>query len=217
MNHLREITGLLPRLLAAAAPAILLSLLACQLAAAEPESKPKPALKEKIESPSPNGKYALRIMYDEAMNEELSAVPDDKDHVDPNAIHSVDIVSLPGKEIMHDFKDVFRSGEGGTKLLWSSDSKWCAVYDSGPRIGYTTVLHLAGDKFKLAHKPDDLNVPGDGDVRNEYIEPKRWVKPGVLELSVNRIYRGDEPSKAIIGFTASFDGKGGWKVLKKKR
>jgi hypothetical protein len=217
MKHRREITGLLPRPLAAAAAAILLSLLACQLPAAEPENKPTRALTEKIESQSPNGKYALRIMYDEAMNEELSAAPDDKDHVDPNAIHSLAIVSLPGKEIMHDFQDVFRSGEGGTKLLWSSDSKWCAIYDSGPRLGYTTVLHLAGDKFVLAHKPDDLNVPADGNVRNEYIEAIRWVKPGVLELSVNRIYRGDEPSKAITGFTASFDGKGGWKVLKKKR
>ena len=181
------------------------------------DDKPRAALAEKIESPSPNGKYALRIMYDEARNEELSTAPDDKGHVDPNAIHSVAIVSLPGKEIVNDFADVFRSGEGGTKLLWSSDSKWCAVYDSGPRIGYTSVLHLAGDKFKLAHKPDDLNVPADGDVRNEYIEPIRWVKPGVLELSVQRIYRRDEPSKPITGFTASFDGKGTWKVLKKKR
>ena len=60
-------------------------------------------------------------------------------------------------------------------------------------------------------------MPSKGDVRNEYIEPVRWVKPGVLELSVQRIYRGDEPSGDTTGFTASFDGKSKWKVLKKKR
>ena len=45
----------------------------------------------------------------------------------------------------------------------------------------------------------------------------RWLKPGVLELSVERVYRGKEPTDDVTGFTASFDGKSKWKVLKKKR
>ena len=207
---------------AAAATAILLCLLASQLAAAEPEEDPKPELTEKIRFPSPNGKYALRIMYDAELNEQMTPHnPRENDGIFSNAMHELAIVSLPGKEIMQDLTEsVFANGNNfaGLTLLWSSDSKWCAFFYAFPRIGYTSVHHLAGDKFQLAHEPDDLNIPSKGDVRNEYITPIRWVKPGVLELSVERIYRdGDEPSGDTTGFTASFDGKGKWKVLKKKR
>ena len=207
---------------ATAAAAILLTLLPSQLPAAEEEEDPQPELTEQIRFASPDRKYALRIMYDAALNEKMTPHnPRENDGIFSNAMHALAIVSLPEKEIMQDLTEsVFESGNNfaGLTLLWSSDSKWCAFYHRFPRTGYTSVYHVTGDKFQLAHKPDDLNVPTKGDVRNEYVEPIRWVKPGVLQLSIERIYRSDdEPSGDTTGFTASFDGRGKWKVLKKKR
>ena len=245
MTETRKITRRRARPAAAVVAAILLALLASQLPAAEPEDEPKPELTEKISSPSPNGEYALRIMYDAALNEgmtarnppengasgeerdmdeagegEASGEGEHNDGIVSHAIHGLAIVSLPGKEVLQELTEsVFESGNTfyDLTLLWSSDSNWCAFYHRFPRTAYTSVYHLAGDKFRLAHKPDDLNIPTKGDVRNEYILPIRWVKPGVLELSVERIYRGDEPRGDTTGFTASFDGEGKWKVLKRKR
>ena len=253
MTQTHELSGLrIPPVIAAAA-ALLLAVLASQLPAAEPEpspaaspeDSPKPALTEQISSPSPDGKYALRIMYDAALNEKMTAddppeneasgEPSDtaeadnaeasgegerSDKIDSLTIHGLAIISLPGKQIMEDLtKSVFDVGNTfyGPQLLWSSDSRWCAFYLAFPRLGYTNVYHLRGDKFKLAHKPDELEVPAKAPTRISYIIPERWVKPGVLELSVERTYRREEPSDDISGFTASFDGKGKWKVLKKKR
>ena len=220
MSQTREIT---PRTcpVAAVATAILLALLAQPSPAAEPEEEPKPELTAKISFPSPDGKYALRIMYDAALNENMAAHNSPENGgIFSNAMHELAIVSLPGEEIAQDLTETtFQDGNNfeGLRLLWSSDSKWCAFYHRFPRIGYTSVFHLAGDKFKLAHKPYDLGIASKGDVRNEHIEPVRWVKPGVLELSIERIYDSDEPSGDTTAFTASFDGKGKWKVLKKKQ
>ena len=207
---------------AAAAATLLISLAnASSAAEAELEENPKPELTEKISFPSPDGKYALRIMYDAALNEQMTPHnPRENDGIFSNAMQELAIVSLPGKKIMQDLTEsAFANGNNfeGLRLLWSSDSKWCAFYHRFPRIGYTSVYHLAGDKFKLAHKPYDLGIDTKGDVRREFIEPIRWAKPGVLELSIERIYDGDEPSGDTTGFTASFDGQGKWKVLKKKR
>ena len=228
MSQTCEITGLRTRPVAAAVAAILLALTATSFAEvapsatpAEPEDEPTPELTEDIRFRSPNGKYALRIMYDAALNEKMTPHNQpENDGIFSLAMHRLAIVSLPGKEIMQDLTDsVFDSGNNfaGLTLMWSTDSKWCAFYHRFPRIGYTSVYHRAGDRFNLAHKPDELDVPSKGDVRNEYIAPERWVKPGVLELSVERIYRDHDEDDDVIGFTASFDGKGKWKVLKKKR
>src|SRR4051812_19292958 len=182
-----------------------------------PEASPTPALAEKIQNKSPDGKYALRIGYDSSMTE---ATSEPEKEIDSTAIQAIAIVSLPGKEVVRDLTDDVTSGGNNfdsLKLLWSSDSKWCALYFSFPRVGYTSVFHLDGGKWELAHKPDELNVPTKDDVRNEHIAPVRWIKPGILELSVERIYRGEAEGDGLTGFTASFDGKGKFKILKKKR
>ncbi len=194
--------------------------------AAPPEFKPESTprdLSEKIQNTSPNGKYALRIGYDRALNEQmLPKNPPPEGGIFSETIEGMAIVSLPGKEILQDMtKTVAASGNNFSdiKLLWADDSKWCAFYYAFPRTGYTTVFHLKGEKFELAHPPHELNVPTDDSVRNEYIAPVRWVKPGVLELSVERVLRGDaeEAGDGVTGFIARFDGKGKWKLVKKKR
>ena len=204
----------------ALAVAVLLTVLASPLLAAEPEeAEPKPELKDEIRFRSPDGKYGLRITYDRALNDLMTGKnPESNDGIFSETMSKIAIVSVPEGEVMHDMSDdVFSGGNhfDGLKLLWSADSKWCAFYFAFPRVGYTSVFHLAGDKFKLAHKPNGLNMPSKGSVRYERIEPVRWVKPGELELSLERIYRGEDPDDDSAGFTASFDGKGKWKMLKK--
>jgi hypothetical protein len=185
------------------------------------DTEKPPILTEKIQNTSPDGKYALLISYDRALNElMLPKNPAPEGGIFSETMHALAIVSLPAKKTLRDLtEDVFSGGNhfNGLMLLWSSDSKWCALFFAFPRIGYTSVFHFEGGKFQRAHPPDELNVPTKDNVRNEYIAPVRWVKPGVLELSVERVLRGDAEGDGVIGFTASFHGKGKFKILKKKR
>jgi hypothetical protein len=103
-------------------------------------------------------------------------------------------------------------------LVWSPDSEWCAFYWSFPRVGYTTVYNLRGDKFVELNKPDELRVDVGGDVRNEYIRPIKWTKPGVLVLEQLSIFRGGETDDAKLQLVAGLDSKTGkFKVLSKKK
>jgi len=168
-------------------------------AAAESEPEATPVLSEKIRDTSPDGKYALRITYDRALNETmLPRNTPPAGGIFSQTIDSMAIVSLPDKEIAYDLTDALEGGNEFTGLtfIWSADSKWCAFYFTYPRVGYTNVFHLRGEKFKRAHDRHAL----------ENMTPARWVRPGVLELGVE-----DSP-----GFTATFDGKGKFKLVKKK-
>ena len=68
-------------------------------------------------------------------------------------------------------------------LLWSADSKWCAFYYAQPRVGYTGVFRLSGSEFKAVNRPEELVATNKGDVRNEYIKPTKWLKPGSFSWS----------------------------------
>jgi hypothetical protein len=55
-----------------------------------------------------------------------------------------------------------------------------------------------------------------GDVRNEYIKPTKWVKPGVLDLEQYDILRGEDASDVKLQLTAGVkNGKFG--VLSQKK
>ena len=186
---------------------------------AQEEEKP-PALAEKILETSPDGKFAMRIKYDKSLNDKMLSGNNPKPEHDifSLAISMIELVSLPEKEAVATLFDSEKEGNNfGVTLLWSSDSKWCAFFLSYPRTGYTTVYHLRGKKFEAANKPEDLSPPTKGDVRHEHITPKRWVKPGTLELSVERVFRGDNEGDGVTGFIARFDGKGKFQILKKLR
>jgi hypothetical protein len=200
-------------------PILALSLLLGSTVPAQEDNK-EPA--EEIRAKSPDGKFALRLGYDRELNEQMLRAdnPQPDQGIYSETIASLAIVSLPDKKIVHDLtKNVLSGGNnfGGLTLLWSSDSKWCALYFSFPRTGYTSVYHLEGGKFVLAHPPDELNVDTKDHVRNEHISPVRWVKPGVLQLSVERILRGDDEGDGIIGFTARFDGKGKFQIIAREK
>ena len=90
-------------------------------------------------------------------------------------------------------------------LIWSKDSNWFAYpLASGSRVTDTYVYHRSGDHYTQL-KTEELRVDAKADVRNEYVRPNRWLKPGVLLLEQHDIFRGGEGEDATYRFTARFD------------
>jgi len=166
----------------------------------------------KVRSVSPDKKFAMQIVCD--------GTPPDAEKIDSGLIKAITLVSLPDKKEVarllpeEDVQTTF----SGIKLLWSADSKWCAFYYAQPRIGYTSVLHLAGEKFDLVVNPVDLRIPfpKNAEIRNEYISPVKWTKPGELVLDQMGIFRGGS-GDSDRKFTAVFDaGAKKFSVVSKK-
>lgn len=166
---------------------------------------------ETIRDVSPGGKFAVRIS--------CSRQPEDAENIDPNSIRAIEIVSLPAKEVVGTLLVGTAPSEhiyDGFHVVWSSDSKWCAFFSMmSPREGDTAVYHLQGDKF-VPLDTEKMSVDVKGDVRNEYIEPMRWVKPGTLLLKQHTIFRGDA-GDSTIQFTVRFDENGKFHVVSKKK
>jgi hypothetical protein len=153
-----------------------------------------------IRNISPDKKFAMAITCD--------GTPADPDNIDSALIKSISLVSMPGKKVVAKLlpdEDVQTHFED-MKLLWSSDSKWCAFYYAQPRIGYTSVLHLSGDKFVLIVRPMDLRIPypKNASVRREFISPVKWNKPGELVLNQDAIMHNNAED-SDRDFTAVFD------------
>jgi hypothetical protein len=159
---------------------------------------------EVIRHISPDKKFAMRILCD--------SKPADPANIDADSVKAVDIVSLPGKEVVG--KLPF-GGYDGLNLVWSGDSKWCAFYSmSGTRQGETSVHRLQGEKF-VQLETGDMSVEVKGDTRNQYVEPARWLKPGTLVLKQFTIFRDGE-SSSTIDFTVRFDESGQFHVISKR-
>jgi hypothetical protein len=139
--------------------------------------------------------------------------PVDPENIEASSVKTIELVRLPGKEVVGSLS----AGEyDGFRLIWSSDSKWCAFYSmSGPRVGDTSVYRWQGDKF-VQLETDEMSVPVKGDARNQYIEPVRWSQPGMLVLKQYTIFRGGA-GDSTIQFTARFDDKGKFHVVSKKK
>jgi hypothetical protein len=154
---------------------------------------------------SPDKKFAVRVL--------CHHTPKDPSNLDADNIKALDLISLPGKEVVG---SLTYGGYDGFKLLWASDSKWCAFYSmSGTRQGETSVYRLQGDKF-VQLETGEMEVPVKGDVRNQYLEPLRWLKkPGTLVLSQFTIFRGTGDS--TIELTVRFDGNGKFHVISKRK
>jgi hypothetical protein len=160
---------------------------------------------QKITDRSPDQAYAVRIT--------CSSEPDDPKNIDPGNISAIDLVSMPAK------KTVLTLGVPNTgqfKAIWSSDSKWFAYYLSeGPRVGYTHVCRFHTGTFaEIA--TDNLRVEVKGDVRNEYVQPVRWSKPGTLVFEQFCIFRGEGPLDDRLEATAVFSEDGKFRIVKKK-
>ena len=186
---------------------ILVGVLCCLVFAAASIVAQETPKFEKIRDVSPDKKFAARIS--------CSSEPEDPENIDSSLITAIDIVSLPAKEVVVSLG----SGEGleNFKLVWSSDSKWFAFpFSEGHRVTETNVYNLHGNKFK-ALKTEDLRADVKGDVRNEYIKPLRWVKPGTLLLEQFDIFRGGNSDDATFQFTVRFEKDGKFHVIGKKK
>src|SRR5713101_4220497 len=79
-------------------------------------------------------------------------------------------------------------------------------------------LRQQGNKFVEVIKPEELRVDVKGDVRNEYVRPIRWTRPGVLLLEQLSIFRGGEIDDAKFQLRAGLDPTTGkFKVISKKK
>jgi hypothetical protein len=157
---------------------------------------------------SPDKKLAVRIGYDPSL------LPENGEEIPPEAIRKLELIAMPSEEVVLDFSDE----EGGLqgKVIWSQDSKWFAyALKLGQRVTETHVCHRSGDRFE-ALKTEHLEVDPGADVRNEYVTPLRWVKPGTLVLEQFSIFRG-AAGDAKIQFTVRFDEHGKFHVIGKKK
>ncbi len=196
------------------------------LALSQPITAQESLPAEKIRDISPDQKFAMRISYDADSNKQLiESGKADSAKIFSETIKSIELVTLPARDKV---LELLPSDDGGTNydnvtLLWSADSNWYAFYYNQPRVGYTSVYHRAGDKFTPVNKPDELVVDAtkglkDADVRNEYVQPLRWTKPGVLLLDQLSIFRGGEIDDAKLQLTAGLDPKTGkFQVVSKKK
>ncbi len=145
------------------------ALFAWFLALNQPIDAQEPSKFEKIRDTSPDGKFAVRIS--------CSSEPEDPNNIDSSLITGVELISLSSKKIVMDLQNYDGSA---ARVIWSPDSNWLAFSSSsGPRVSDTYVYHRSGDDFS-EFKTENLQVDVKGDVRNEYVRPIRWAKPGVL-------------------------------------
>ncbi|SRR6266540_5885357 len=176
----------------------------------EPEGSPTG---EKIRDISPNKKFAMRILY------EADIVQEDPEKISSETIKAIELVSHPSKKVVAQLlpSDDVGAHYENIRLVWSPDSKWCAFYYNSPRVGYTSVYrHQRADKFVSVTKPEDLSVHVEGDVRNEYIRPLRWARPGVLLLEQLSLFQGGDEVEYQL--TAGLDPKAGkFGILSKKK
>ena len=180
-------------------------LLACLLILTQANYAEESAKFEKIRDISPNKKFAMRILCD--------AEPKDPENIDPSSIKAVEIVSLPAKEVVGSLADGIIYD--GFSLVWSKDSQWCAFHSSsGSRVSETSAYNLQDGKF-VAANAEELRIDVKGDIRNEYIKPLRWLKPGILLLEQLSMFRGG--GESTVQFTVRFDGHGKFQVISKKK
>src|SRR6266496_1355592 len=185
------------------------ALFAWFLALNQPIDAQESAKFEKIRDTSPDKKFAMRIS--------CSAEPEDPNNIDSSLITAVELVSLPSKK---NVMNLPQNNEGGVvDLIWSRDSNWFAFsLSGGPRVTDTYVYHRSGDDFVAMGGEEEVAADVEGDVRNEYVRPSRWVKPGVLLLEEYVIFRGGDGKDATYQFTARFDEKTGkFRIISKEK
>jgi len=171
-----------------------------------PKVEHPPAKFEKIRDISPDGNYALRIS--------CSSEPEDPNNIDSSLITAAELVSLPSKKILIELQ---RNDDRAAHLIWSPDSKWFALSVSrGYRVADTDVYHRLGDNF-IQLETQELRDHVQGDVKNEYVNPVRWVKPGALELDQSDVFRDGNGKNLNHRFTAMFDEKTGKFQINSKR
>ena len=155
-----------------------------------------------FKSPSPNGRYALR----------LTPLPEEEV---PRA--KADLVEKATGKVVLDLDTANANQLDGTVLVWSADSKWVAYGTREAKGGETSVYVSNGSDFELVELPDDLPQPAikflkaeKGGAKNYggATKPLRWLKPGELELSSDQVMVARESGRTYTGvvkFTVVID------------
>lgn len=181
------------------------------------------APKEKLLAQSPDGRFALRIVYSEGTD---MVSP----WLNPELIRLAEIVTLPAKVTAVSIAEVpeGESRSAGPEILWSADSKWFVFTGLGEGFRDTNILifRLAGGKF--------VDVPVDGltaeatppkgatdDLRAEFVKPIRWVQPGALLFRQDSNFRvkSENASGAVSQeITSAFsEAKNAFQVVSRKK
>jgi hypothetical protein len=162
---------------------------------------------ELIRDVSPDKSFAALIL--------CTSQPENSDNIDPGLLQKAELVALPSKTVVMELPQDYSNNV--PKLIWAPGSTWLAFgLSSGPRVTDTYVYYRSSASF-TEFKADSLQVDVHGDVRNEYVEPISWVKPGVLVLEQHDIFRG-HGRDATRRFTAAFDkATGTFRIISKKK
>jgi hypothetical protein len=153
----------------------------------------------KIKCPSPDGRFALRIVNGE----------------------KAELIEQSSGRVLTDLGELYpRYAEHPeeTILVWSADSKWVAYATRAEKMGETSVYFWSGSDFDSIDLPDDLPGPDikipkkAGNVKNYggATKPVRWLKNGDLELSSDGMMLGRDDAASYTGvviITLAFDAK----------
>ena len=165
---------------------------------------------EEIKSPSPDGRFALRIT--QPKNDEYHP--------------TVELIEKDSGKVMvtlHSASDTELFDASESVLVWSADSKSVAYgfRDSPPGVREVSLGALVcfwnGSGFDKVFLPENLPVPkikfpkGKGGDMKPYgggVKPLRWSKSGDLEMSSEDMMLLEDDGKSYTGvlqFTISFD------------
>jgi hypothetical protein len=156
---------------------------------------PSPAAEEEIKYPSPDGRFALRIIDEQ----------------------KVELIEKVSGRVMVDLGEAWHNpGQISQILVWSRDSKRVAYGNRGYKEGEVSVYFWNGSSFEQVALPEelpspDIKLPKDcGAVKNYggAATPVRWLKSGDLELSSDLMMLCRESGAtctAEVRFRLSFD------------
>ncbi len=153
------------------------------------------AAEEEIKYPSPDGRFALRIIDEQ----------------------KVELIEKASGSVMVDLGQAWHNpGQVSQILVWSPDSKRVAYGNRGYKEGEVSVYFWNGSAFEGVTLPDDLPSPNIkfpkdcGAVKNYggAATPLGWLKSGHLELSSDlmMLCRGSGATcRSELRFTLAFD------------
>lgn len=164
---------------------------------------------QRILSVSPDRRYAMKILY------EGDGEPEER--IESTLIHKMQLVTNPGGKFVARLlaQNDVETNFTWFPLLWSADSQWFVFYTEGPRVGLPKVFRRSGDKFLLVNRSTSLEidvlhrVPGATSLRNVFVKPLRWLRPGTLATDQTFVLRMEdgETSDARFEVTSGYNEK----------
>jgi hypothetical protein len=191
------------------------------VALGEPISAQESQPAEKIRDRSPDGRFAVRILYDAKTNQKIAAEYQDAPAgvIYSEAVHAIEVVTMPNKDVVVKLLGEYAGGFSldNIAIVWSPDSKAFAYCFDENRVSHVGVEEFRDDKFEVANEPDELMVEVK-DAFTSHARPVRWLKPGVLLLEQRSAFRDEKRPLLRLQLTAAKDKQTGkYKIVSSKR